>query len=80
MMEEFRNEMRTKIWNTLIGARRNLEIKDVFEEAAEDLETVEAEIPPEEERLLRAMAQIGKSHRLDVFNFVGSLHIEEFID
>ena len=49
MMDEFRNDMRDKVKNTLTRARRNLETEYEFEEAIEDLETLEVDILTQEE-------------------------------
>ncbi len=66
--------------NVLAGLQRNLEIEGEYEKVFEDLETADVEIPANEERLLRAMARVGKSHRMDVSNLSSSLHQEELID
>lgn len=80
IMEELKNKKRTKIKNALPWVRTNLEIEDEFEEASKDLEIANVEIPAKEERLLRVVAQVGKSHRIDVSCFISSLHLEEPID
>lgn len=64
--------MRNEISTILNCLRRNPEIEDEYDEAIEELEVPNVEIPIEEEILLRAMTQVGKSHRMEVSNYSSS--------
>ena len=72
--------MRNEIYNVLNGLRRNPKTKDEYVEVVKDLEVPKVEIPIKEERLLKAMAQVGKSHRMGESNYPSSLDPEEMID
>lgn len=82
MMEDFKNEMRNKIQNALIGLRRNPEFEDEYKEAGEELEVKEAKGPKDEKekRFLRAVAQVSKIHKVEVSIFFETLNPEDMID
>lgn len=57
MIEDFRVEMRNEIINVLIGLRRNIEIKEEYEEVVKDIEVLYVEIHVDEAILLRVMTK-----------------------
>ncbi|XP_059066687.1 uncharacterized protein LOC131857916 [Cryptomeria japonica] len=61
---------------------RNSESEDEYEEAGEDLEAKEVDVPEDgrEERFLRVVAQASKVHKVDVSNFSRMLNPKDLID
>lgn len=80
MMEDFKNEVRNEILNTLNGLKRNPNSKDEYEEAGEEIEEAEGPKDEREEIFLRAVAQTSKVHKVEVSNFFGMLNSEDLIN
>lgn len=66
----------------MANLQRNMESKDGYEEAGEELKAEEAKGPEDkrEEIFLRAVAQASKVHKVEVSNFSGTLNLEDLVD
>lgn len=64
----------------MVGLRRNLDSKDEYEEAGEELEEAKGSKDEREEIFLRAVAQASKVHKVELSKFSRTLNLKDLIN